>query len=87
MKPIVSDTSPDAERVLLEGYRRMSPREKLQRVVSLNRALEQLARARIRSKYGEHLSERELRLRLGALRLDRATMVRVFGWDPDVEGY
>ncbi|MBA2245339.1 MAG: hypothetical protein H0W11_10310, partial [Gemmatimonadetes bacterium] len=47
MKTRFSDTSPDAERVLLEGYRRMSPREKLQRVVALNRTLEQLARARI----------------------------------------
>ncbi len=87
MKTSVSDTSPAAERVLLEGYRRMSPREKLQRVVALNRTLEQLARARIRAQYGEHLTERELRLRLGALRLDRATMVRGFGWDPEVEGY
>jgi hypothetical protein len=87
MKPSVTDTSPDAERVLLEGYRRMSPREKLQRVVALNGALERLARARIRAQYGERLADRELQLRLGALRLDRSVMVRVFGWDPDVEGY
>jgi CHASE2 domain-containing sensor protein len=82
-----SDTSPDAERVLIEGYRRMSPHEKLQRVVALNRALEQLARARIRAQYGENLSEHEVRLRLAALRLDREVMVRVCGWDPEVEGY
>jgi hypothetical protein len=87
MNQSVSDTSPAAERVLLEGYRRMTPREKAQRLVALNRALEQLARARIRAQYGEHLTERELRLRLGALRLDRVTMVRAFDWDPEAHGY
>jgi hypothetical protein len=40
-----------------------------------------LALARIRAQYGE------LQLRLGALLLDQSVMVRVFGWDPDVEGY
>lgn len=81
-----SDTSPAAERVLVEGYRRMSPIEKLGRVVAMNRALEQLARARLRAQYGPDLPERELRLRLGALRLDRRVMVDVFGWDPQAHG-
>jgi len=31
--------------------------------------------------------ERELRLRLAALRLDRETMIGVFNWDPEVQGY
>jgi hypothetical protein len=87
MNASVSDTSPAVERVLLEGYRRMSAREKLQRVVALNRALQQLARARILAQYGEHVTERELRHRLGALRLDRVSMVRAFDWDPDAQGY
>lgn len=81
-----SDTSAAAERVLIEGYRRMSPAEKLERVFSLNRALEQLQRARIRAQYGD-VPEREMRLRLGALRLGRETMVKVFGWDPDQKGW
>lgn len=82
----LSDTSPEAERVLIEGYRRMSPAEKLERVFSLNRALEQLQAARIRADYGD-ISEREMRLRLASLRLGRETMVKVFGWDPEVEGW
>jgi hypothetical protein len=81
-----SDTPPAVERLLLDGYRRMAPREKLERVVALNRALEQLARARLRAQYGEDLSERELRLRLGALRLERRLMVDAFGWDPRLHG-
>ncbi|MCI0433812.1 MAG: hypothetical protein L0271_09180 [Gemmatimonadetes bacterium] len=81
-----SDTPLAVERVLIEGYRRMAPREKLDRVIALNRAVEQLARARIRAQYGKDLSDRELRLRLAALRLDRRVMVEVFGWDPRIRG-
>jgi hypothetical protein len=80
------DTSPAAERVLIEGYRRMSPAEKLARVVSLNDAVEQFGRARILSQYGD-IPEREIRLRLAALRLGRDVMVRVFDWDPEREGW
>ncbi|HUF49392.1 MAG TPA: hypothetical protein VMN60_01075 [Longimicrobiales bacterium] len=82
-----SDTAAAAERVLLDGYRLMDPRDRLRRVVALNRALDQLAGARIRAQYGEQLSPQELRLRLAALRLDRDVMVKVFGWDPEVHGY
>ena len=81
-----SDTSPEAEAFLIEGYRRMSPAEKLRRVASLNRALTQLAAARIRARYGD-IPDEEMRLRLGALRLGRETMVRVFGWDPEEKGW
>lgn len=86
MKPATADTPPEVERMLVEGYRRMSPRRKLERVVALNRAVERLAAARLRARYGEDMSERELRLRLGALRLDRRVMLEAFGWDPDVRG-
>jgi len=81
-----TDTAPEVEAILLEGYRRMSPAEKLLRVLDLNRAVEDLARARLRMEYGAGLSEREERLRLAALHLDRETMIRVFDWDPDVHG-
>ena len=81
-----SDTSPEAERFLIEGYRRMTPTQKLQRVASLNRALMTLQKARIRAEYGE-ISEEEMRMRLGALRLGRETMIKVFGWDPDERGW
>ena len=84
---MMSDTSPDAERVLIAGYRRMAPADKLRRVVALNRAVEQLARARLRQQYGPDIPERELRLRLGALRLDRSVMIDAFGWDPREHGY
>ena len=87
MRPMSRDTPADVERILIEGYRRMTPSEKLQRVAELNRLAEAMATARIRRQYGPDISERELRLRLAALRLDRETMIEVFDWDPEVEGY
>lgn len=83
---MLTDTSPEAERFLIEGYRRMSPSDKLERVFSLNRMIEQLQRARITADYGE-MPEREMRLRLASLRLGRETMVKAFGWDPEEKGW
>ena len=86
MKPEVNDTPPHIQEILIAGYRRLTPRQKMQRVSELNKAVQQLALARIRKQYGE-LSEREQRLRLAALWLNRETMIRVFDWDPQKEGY
>ncbi|HYU35194.1 MAG TPA: hypothetical protein VEW48_23830 [Thermoanaerobaculia bacterium] len=83
----LSDTPPEIEEILLAGYRRMTPAQKLERVMDLNRAAREMALARIRATYGPDLSEGEERLRLAALWLDRETMIRVFGWDPEVQGY
>lgn len=87
MKPGASDTPPEIEEILLAGYRKMAPHEKLQRVMELNEAARQMALARIRATYGPGLSEREERLRLAALWLDREIMIRVFAWDPEIQGY
>lgn len=84
--PVPSDTSADAERVMIDGFRRMSPAQKLERVAALNRALVDLATARLRRQYGPSMSPRELRLRLAALRLDADTMRKAFDWDPATHG-
>jgi len=80
--PLFSDTTPEAEDFLLEGYRRMSPAEKFRRVTDLNATLEALAAARIRKTYGSSISPRELRLRLASLHLDGDLMRKAFSWDP-----
>jgi N-glycosylase/DNA lyase len=82
----ISDTPPHIQEILTAGYRRMSPQKKLKRVSELTKAVQQLALARIRQQYGR-LSEREQRLRLASLWLDRETMIKVFNWDPSVKGY
>lgn len=87
-RPIIfDDTPPEVEERVIEGYRAMSPAQRLGRVVSLNRALEALAAARVTSRHGPGLSPRELRLRLGSLRISRQEMIRAFDWDPVERGY
>ncbi len=86
MRNELHDTPPHIQKVLIAGYRNMTPQQKLQRVSELTKAIQQLALARIRKQYGE-ISEREQRLRLAALWLNRKTMIRVFDWDPQKAGY
>lgn len=71
---------------MLDILRRMTPVERLERSFALRHTVLELARSRI---VGEHpgASARELKLRLASLWLDAETMRRVWGWDPDVEGY
>lgn len=64
----------------------MSGAERLARVAALRETALGLARVRIRERHGL-ISEREVRLRIASLWLDRATMIKVFGWDPREKGY
>lgn len=66
----INDTHPDVERLQLEGWRRMSPAEKLQRVADLNAGVRQLAEARIRAEHPDY-SDAEVRLELARLWLPR----------------
>ncbi len=81
-----TDTPPQVKKILIEGYRRMTPQQKLRCVSDMTRTVQQMALARIRKQYGD-ISEHEMRLRLASLWLDRETMIRVFHWDPKQEGY
>jgi len=73
-----TDTPPEIQKILIEGYRRMTPAQKIKRVSELTLAIQQLALSRIQQQYG-NISEREQKLRLASLWLDRKTMVDVFG--------
>lgn len=81
-----SDTAPDVDEILVAGYRHMTPEQRIERVVDLNRAVRELALAGIRQRYGSDLTAEEENLRLAALSIDRETMIRAFGWDPDEHG-
>jgi hypothetical protein len=85
-EPQSRDTSSDVDRLLVERWRRMPPWRKLEIAGELSDACRELARAGIRQRH-PGASEREVHLRLAALSLDRDTMVRVFAWDPEAEGY
>jgi hypothetical protein len=86
MKTQSPDTSPEAERILIKGYRRMTPREKMQRVLEMNRFGYQLALAGVRRRH-PNADERELNLRIASLSIPADLMRKAFGWDPDTEGY
>jgi len=66
--PLADDTSPDIEARQIDGWRRMTPAEKLQLVVSLSRSTRDLALAGIRDRFPE-ASPREQFLRLAILTL------------------
>jgi hypothetical protein len=76
------DTRPEVVGVLLEGYRRMTPAQKLARVADLSTASRQMAAARIRREH-PGADDTEIDKRVAALVLGRETMLRVFGWDPE----
>jgi hypothetical protein len=86
MKTLSPDTPPEIERILIEGYRKMTPAEKLRRVMEMHRFAEALALADIRRRH-PNADERERRLRLASRWLDEETMRKVFGWDPRERGY
>ena len=71
--------------LVLEDQDRLTPTEKLKLIGLLNRAETERQKEEIRARYGD-ISEEEMRMRLGVLRLGRETMIKVFGWDPDEKG-
>lgn len=77
------DTSPEVEALLIAGYQRMTPQEKFQRVLDLNRTVRTPALARARAEPPD-ASAHEPRMRLGSLRVDAVRAA--FGWDPDQGG-
>jgi hypothetical protein len=80
-----ADTSPQVERFLFDRLRAMPIAEKARQLRQITAAVETLAVAGIRKRYPD-AGDDEVRLRLAALHLDRETMLRVYGWDPEVEG-
>ena len=82
----MNDTQSVIDKIVIDGYRKMTSWEKMKRVSELNKAVQQLALSRIRKQYGE-IPEHEQKLRLASLWMDRNTMIRVFDWDPKIKGY
>lgn len=72
------DTGSEADDMLICGYRAMEPMKKLAQAEAISNTVLRLAAARIRKQHAG-ISERELRLRLASLWLDRDTMIRAFG--------
>ena len=75
------DTDPKALEVFIELHRKMPPGEKVAQIFEMAEFSEGLQRGSVRSMYPD-ADEREVFLRVAARRLDRETMIKVYGWDP-----
>ena len=82
----LGDTHPAMEALLIDGYRKMSPTQKIERVRALTLAVQELALADIRRRHPE-ADDRERTLRLASRWIDPELMVRAFGWDARTAGY
>lgn len=82
----LSDTDPETERMLIELVRATPDGKKIQQIFESIESTRALAMAGLRSRYPQ-ASEDELKKRLAALVFDRQTVIKVYGWDPEIEGY
>jgi hypothetical protein len=81
-----TDTHPKVEAFIVDGYRRMSPAQKIARVTELTRTVQQLALADIRRRHPTASAE-EQSLRLASRWIEPELMRKAFAWDVDEAGY
>ena len=82
MRQEQTDTDDAIEARRIDGFRHMTPAQKFALTGALTRNVRQLALAGIRLRH-PGIDAREAQLRLAAMTIDKATMVRAFGWDPE----
>jgi hypothetical protein len=82
----LNDTHPKIEALLIEGYRKMSPTQKLERVRALTRAVQQFALVDVRRRHPD-ADAREQALRVASRWLEPDLMLRAFAWDVREAGY
>ena len=82
----LEDTTPEAERVLIELARAAPVWRKFEQVAETTETCRAFAMAGLRNRYPD-ATPAELHRRLAALVLDRETVIKVYGWDPKIEGF
>ena len=78
---MLTDTHPDAERVQIEGLRKISPWRKIELACELTESARELALAGLRQRF-PNASEQELRRRLATLCLGAELAEKVYGPEP-----
>ena len=81
----ITDTSPEADELMFRLWRKATAAQKLAKVFSIGKSVNALVRAELRRRYPE-ATPREIELRLASRNLPRETMIRAFGWDPQLHG-
>jgi hypothetical protein len=85
-KRLFEDTDEKTEGVLIEINRSMPDWKKCQQIFSLIEMGRQLALTGLKMRY-PNADEEELKKRYAALVLDKETVIKAYGWNPDIEGY
>jgi hypothetical protein len=83
---VPQDTHPEIEALLIEGFRVMTPSEKMRIVSQLTLAVQQLALADVRRRR-PNADARELELRVASRWIEPELMLAAFGWDVEKMGY
>jgi hypothetical protein len=78
--------APEDRGLLIEGYRKMSPAQKLERVRALTRAVQEFALVDVRRRH-PNADAREQALRVASRWIEPDLMVRAFGWNVREVGY
>jgi hypothetical protein len=86
MRSPPSDTSPDADDVLLRLARTLPAARKLSIAASMTSALRELAATGVRSR-SPGLSDEAFRRRLAAVLLPHDLAAVAYGWSPEADGY
>jgi hypothetical protein len=82
----LQDTTPEAERVLIELMRRSPMWKRAERLSNLIHARRVLILADLRRRYPD-ADAAELRKRMAARLLPLDDVIRIFGWNPEEKGY
>jgi hypothetical protein len=82
----IQDTDAESQRIIIELARKTPIWKKFAQVAATTETCRAFARAGIRRRH-PHATEDEIKCRLAALVLDREIMKKVYGWDPEKEGY
>ena len=86
MRPLSSDTTPEAQEMHFELMRQLPGWRRLTLAFDLTQAMRQLVLTDIRRGYPD-ASDEEVRRRFIARVLPREDVIRAYGFDPKVEGY
>lgn len=84
MKPMSSDTSPEAQQVLCELLRNAPAGKKVELTFELIQTTRLLALAGLRHRFPKATDD-ELRRRLISKLLPRAEVIKAYGFDPNAE--
>lgn len=85
MATLSRDTSPEAERVMLDALRKKTPSERLMLALKASEALRQMGLASVRRDYPD-AGEQEVLKRFAVRWLGRELTKKVYGWDPEKDG-